>query len=128
MNEVIRNLLTRRSVRKFTDKKIPREELDILLKVALAAPSGPITSLCVPVFSALYVIFSFLGTSFNYLDRFGIYFLPFCALLFVDFGKRLQEQSVLLARVYRVGLHVCFVAYFVLFATNLPHYVYSFMW
>ena len=40
MNEVIRNLLTRRSVRKFTDKKIPREELDILLKVALAAPSG----------------------------------------------------------------------------------------
>lgn len=40
MNEVIRNLLTRRSVRKFTDKKIPREELDTLLKVALAAPSG----------------------------------------------------------------------------------------
>ena len=40
MNEVIRNLLTRRSVRKFTNKKISREELDILLKVALAAPSG----------------------------------------------------------------------------------------
>ena len=40
MNEVIKNLLTRRSVRKFTDKKIAREELDILLKVALAAPSG----------------------------------------------------------------------------------------
>lgn len=40
MNEVIRNLLTRRSVRKFTDKKIEREALDILLKVALAAPSG----------------------------------------------------------------------------------------
>lgn len=101
------------------------------LQKKLPHPVGeltPITSLCVPVFSALYVIFSFLGTSFNYLDRFGIYFLPFCALLFVDFGKRLREQSVLLARVYLVGLHACFVTYFVLFATNLPHYTYSFMW
>ncbi len=40
MNEVIRNLLTRRSVRKFTDKKIPGAELEVLLKVACAAPSG----------------------------------------------------------------------------------------
>lgn len=40
MNEVIRNLLTRRSVRKFTEKKIARKDLDVLLKVALAAPSG----------------------------------------------------------------------------------------
>ena len=40
MNEVIRNILTRRSVRKFTDKKIEREALEILLKVACAAPSG----------------------------------------------------------------------------------------
>lgn len=40
MNEVIRNLLTRRSVRKFTDKKIPGTELEVLLKVACAAPSG----------------------------------------------------------------------------------------
>ena len=40
MNEVIRNLLTRRSVRKFTDQKITKEDLDILLKVAIAAPSG----------------------------------------------------------------------------------------
>ena len=40
MNEVIKNILTRRSVRKFTDKEIAREDLDILLKVACAAPSG----------------------------------------------------------------------------------------
>ena len=40
MNQVMENILTRRSVRAFNDKAIPREELDQILKAAIYAPSG----------------------------------------------------------------------------------------
>lgn len=40
MNEVISNLLTRRSVRAFTEKRIPNDDLKTILKAALYAPSG----------------------------------------------------------------------------------------
>ncbi len=89
---------------------------------------APIEALCIPVFSGLYILFAILGTGFNYLDRLGVFFLPFCIFLFLNFGKRLHEQSPLLSRIYMLGLNVCFVAYFLLFATNLEHYRYAFMW
>ena len=40
MNTVIENLLTRRSVRQFRDQAIPGEDLQLILKTALYAPSG----------------------------------------------------------------------------------------
>lgn len=40
MNSVIENILTRRSVRAFTDKEISREDVDLLVKAALYAPSA----------------------------------------------------------------------------------------
>lgn len=40
MNEVMKNLLTRRSVRAFQKREIPREELEQILQAALYAPSG----------------------------------------------------------------------------------------
>ena len=40
MNEAIKNILERRSVRKFSDKQIPREELDLIIKAGLYAPSA----------------------------------------------------------------------------------------
>lgn len=40
MNEVMDNILTRRSVRAFNDQDIPREDLDQILQAALYAPSG----------------------------------------------------------------------------------------
>lgn len=40
MNSIIENILTRRSVRAFTEKKISREELETLVKCALYAPSA----------------------------------------------------------------------------------------
>lgn len=40
MNEVIQALLSRRSIRAFQEKEIPREELKTILKTALYAPSG----------------------------------------------------------------------------------------
>lgn len=40
MNQVIENILTRRSIRSFIDKEIPQDELDQILKAAIYAPSG----------------------------------------------------------------------------------------
>lgn len=40
MNTVIENILTRRSVRAFTEKEISKEDIDILVKCALYAPSA----------------------------------------------------------------------------------------
>lgn len=39
-NQVMENILTRRSVRAFNEKLIPRETLDQILKAAIYAPSG----------------------------------------------------------------------------------------
>ena len=40
MNETMNTILTRRSIRKFTDKPIPKEILEDLVNAALHAPSG----------------------------------------------------------------------------------------
>ena len=40
MNEAIKNILERRSVRKFSDKQIPSEELELIIKAGLYAPSA----------------------------------------------------------------------------------------
>lgn len=40
MNEVMKNILTRRSTRKFTDEQIPKEVLRDIVDAALHAPSG----------------------------------------------------------------------------------------
>jgi len=40
MNEVINNILTRRSVRKFSDKRIPVEQLEVIADCARYAPSA----------------------------------------------------------------------------------------
>ena len=40
MNEIIQNILTRRSLRGFTDKPISREDLELMIKAGLYAPSA----------------------------------------------------------------------------------------
>lgn len=40
MNEVLNNILTRRSIREFKPEQIKDEELDLILKAAIYAPSG----------------------------------------------------------------------------------------
>ncbi len=93
-----------------------------------SAEISTVESLCIPVFTALYIIFIWMGTQFNYLDRFGVYFLPFCLLLFINFGNRIREQSEKLYRLYIVALHACSTVYFLFFASALPHYTYTFAW
>ena len=40
MNEVLNNILTRRSIRKFKPEQIKDEELDLILKAGIYAPTG----------------------------------------------------------------------------------------
>ncbi len=40
MNEVIKNILTRRSIRDFSDKQVPKNDIETLLSTAIYAPSG----------------------------------------------------------------------------------------
>jgi nitroreductase len=40
MNSAIENLLTRRSIRKYTDEKVRKEDLDTILEAGKYAPSG----------------------------------------------------------------------------------------
>ncbi len=40
MNEVINNIMTRRSIRDFSDKPVAKEDMELLIKCALTAPSG----------------------------------------------------------------------------------------
>ena len=40
MNQIIENILTRRSVRDFTDQAISKSDLELLIKAGLYAPSG----------------------------------------------------------------------------------------
>lgn len=40
MNEILNNILTRRSIRSFSDKHISKEDLDTILKAGIYAPSG----------------------------------------------------------------------------------------
>ena len=40
MNAVIENILTRRSIRSFEDKKIPREDMELIVKAGQYAPSA----------------------------------------------------------------------------------------
>ena len=40
MNETIETILKRRSTRSFQQKKVPEENIELILKCALSAPSG----------------------------------------------------------------------------------------
>lgn len=40
MNEVINNILSRRSIRDFSDEKVSKSDLELLIKAGLYAPSG----------------------------------------------------------------------------------------
>ena len=82
---------------------------------------------CVPIFVVYYIVFTFLGTKFNYLNRFGIYFLPFLIPLFLNLGKILKHSAPLYDRLYRIGWMAGFIGYFLLSA-GADQYQYAFGW
>ena len=40
MNEIIKTILTRASIRNYTDEEIPRKDLELIVKAGMAAPSA----------------------------------------------------------------------------------------
>lgn len=46
MNPVIENILTRQTIREYTEEQVPDELLDIILQTAIRAPSGRNTQPC----------------------------------------------------------------------------------
>lgn len=78
--------------------------------------------ICIPIFVIYYVLFSYLGTRFNYLDRIGLFFQPFMIPLFLSGGKFLRSWNPVLHKIYLVGMHVCFVFYFFLTARADQYY------
>ncbi len=46
MNSVIENILSRQTIREYTDEQVPDELLDVILQAAIRAPSGRNTQPC----------------------------------------------------------------------------------
>lgn len=63
------------------------------------------------LFGLIYVGSNIIGLRFNYFERVGLYFLPFSALLFDRFARRLQSN---IRSVYTIGVVVSFGAYYLL--------------
>lgn len=82
-------------------------------------------SFCIPAFTLIYIIFVSLGTRLNYMERIGIYFLPFCIPLFCNFEAFLREKSLLLQKIYKIGMHTGFIGYLLLTVFSST-YKYSF--
>lgn len=97
-----------------------RELLRFELPESICDPSQ---TACVPLYVVYYILLTYIGTQFNYFDRFGVFFLPFEILLFMNFGKVLKGKSEKLYKVYFVGLHVCFVG-FLLWTTRSGQFRY----
>lgn len=96
-------------------------------KIKRLLPSEGVLNLsdliCVPAFSIFYIILTIIGTKFNYFDRLGLFFLPFCMHLFINAGKVIKEKIPRLYHIYLVSMHICFVIYFLLGSRS---YVYQF--
>ena len=46
MNEIIKNIMTRQTIREYTSEQVPMELLNIVLDAAIRAPSGRNTQPC----------------------------------------------------------------------------------
>ena len=86
-----------------------------------------VNMVCVPIFVVYYIAFAFIGTQFNYLDRFGLYFMLFTIPLFINFGRVVDVNWRKYSSIYWLGLQICFIGYFVL-SMRATQYQYVFGW
>lgn len=70
----------------------------------------------------IYIACGYVGTSFNYFERLGYYFLPFQILLFLDLGYSIRTRLV--KRFYYLGVCFCFMILFIL-ASHSSQYNYN---
>lgn len=76
----------------------------------------------VAVMCMIYVVSNYIGLSFNYFERVGLYFSPFLILLFEIYGNSLSNKIVRYG--YYTVLNVCFLMFF-LRASSSGQYLYT---
>lgn len=76
----------------------------------------------IAVMCLIYVVSNWIGLSFNYFERIGLYFSPFLILLFESYGDSLKRRSLRFS--YYAILNCCFMIYF-LKSSSSGQYIYS---
>ena len=69
----------------------------------------------------MYVLMNLIGLSFNYIERFGLYFAPFLILLFCNFSDVIKNRVA--KDVLFLGMVTCFLVYFIM-STSSEQYLY----
>lgn len=82
-----------------------------------------VNNMMISIFSMIYISCNVVGLSFNYVERIGLYFMPFILPMLETFSSHLT--SVFVKRFYCIALWVCYYIYFLL-GTQSPQYDYSF--
>ena len=80
-------------------------------------------SKCAAFFTLVLVAFNFIGLKMNYVERLGLFYLPFVVLLFDSFGDLFN--CVFLKRIFYMFVICFFTMYFILSSQSLQ-YKYSF--
>lgn len=78
----------------------------------------------IAILCLIYVTTCLVGMSFNYFERIGLYFMPFSLILFDMVPPALPNQRI--EKVYRVGVCVCFLSFFLLTGLTAVQYDYTF--
>lgn len=82
-----------------------------------------VNGMMIAVFSMIYISCNIVGLSFNYVERIGLYFMPFILPMLENFSS--YFENVFVKRFYCISLWICYYIYFLL-GVQSPQYDYSF--
>lgn len=74
------------------------------------------------LFSIIYIIMCIIGLQFNYIDRVGMYFLPFLIPVFDEIQYKIK--NIYIAKTYMLSSIICLLIYFIL-STQSVQYSYA---
>lgn len=73
--------------------------------------------------SLIFVAANVIGLGFNYIERLGMYFVPFVILMLEDFGENFEGTWI--RRLYWITSGTCFLAFFLITCMSSFQYHYS---
>ena len=82
-----------------------------------------VNGMIIAIFSMIYISCNIVGLSFNYVERVGLYFMPFILPMLENFSS--YFKNVFIKRFYCISLWICYYIYFLL-GVQSPQYDYSF--
>lgn len=77
----------------------------------------------IAIFSLVWVMCNVIGLHFNYFERLGYYFMPFVVIFYSQFERYLSRE--LLRPIYKIGVCMAFLAYFLLSMCGSQQYIYT---